>query len=111
MKYRLTEEQLNSLIAESTIRVLMESSEDEGIGGAIGKGLGWVARKTADGFKDFGKNFGQQWNGQAQGQGQETSAGNEQQSLQQVQQQIQALRQQLNSLQQIVNNGGGNKTV
>jgi hypothetical protein len=111
MKYRLTEEQLNSLIAESTIRVLIESSEDEGIGGAIGKGLGWVARKTADGFKDFGKNFGQQWNGQVQGQGQETSVGNGQQSLQQVQQQIQALKQQLNSLQQIVNNGGGNKTV
>lgn len=108
MKYRLTEEQLNSLIAESTIRILRESSEDEGIGGTLGKGLGWLARKTANGVKDFGKNFGQQWGGQAQGQGQETGAGNGQQSLQQVQQQIQALSQQLNSLQQIVNNGGVN---
>lgn len=112
MKYRLTEEQLNSLITESTIRVLMEASEDEGIGGALGKGIGWIARKTANGFKDFGKNFGQQWSGQEQGQaqGQETGAGNGQQSLQQVQQKIQELSQQLNSLQQIINNGGVNAT-
>lgn len=106
MKYRLTEEQLNSLIAESTIRVLKEASEDEGIGGALGKGLGWLARKTANGFKDFGKNFGQQWGGQAQGQ--ENNTETEQQSLTQMQQTIQTLSKQLASLQQIVNNGGGN---
>lgn len=106
MKYRLTEEQLNSLIAESTIRVLREASEDEGIGGALGKGLGWLARKTANGFKDFGKNFGQQWGGQAQGQ--ENNTETEQQSLTQMQQTIQTLSKQLASLQQIVNNGGGN---
>lgn len=108
MKYRLTEEQLNSLIAESTIKVLREASEDEGIGGAIGKGLGWLARKTANGFKDFGKNFGQQWGGQAQGQGQANNTETEQQSLTQMQQTIQTLSKQLASLQQIVNNGGGN---
>ena len=108
MKYRLTEEQLNSLITESTIRILREASEDEGIGGAIGKGLGWLARKTANGFKDFGKNFGQQWGGQAQGQGQANNTETEQQSLTQMQQTIQTLSKQLASLQQIVNNGGGN---
>ena len=113
MKYRLTEEQLNSLITESTIRILREASEDEGIGGAIGKGLGWLARKTANGFKDFGKNFGQQWGGQAQGQGQgqANNTGTEQQSLTQMQQTIQTLSKQLASLQQIVNNGGGNRNA
>lgn len=108
MKYRLTEEQLNSLITESTIRILREASEDEGIGGAIGKGLGWLARKTANGFRDFGKNFGQQWGGQSQGQGQASNTETEQQSLTQMQQTIQTLSKQLASLQQIVNNGGGN---
>lgn len=106
MKYRLTEEQLNSLIAESTIRILRESSEDEGIGGTLGKGLGWLARKTANGVKDFGKNFGQQWGGQGQGQANNTDT--EKESLTQMQQTIQTLSKQLASLQQIVNNGGGN---
>lgn len=97
MKYRLNEEQLNSLIAESTMRILREASEDEGIGSALGTGLGWLARKTANGFQQFGQNFRQQFGGQ---QGQTGAPETPQQNLTKIETLLQQLGQEVNTMKQ-----------
>ena len=53
MKYRLNEQQLNNLIAESTMRILSEAMEDEG----IGKFLGDMAGRIRNGINKFSSDF------------------------------------------------------
>lgn len=53
MKYKLNEQQLNNLIAESTMRILSEAMEDEG----IGKFLGDMAGRIRNGINKFSSDF------------------------------------------------------
>lgn len=102
MKYRLNEEQLNSLIAESTARILNEAMQDEGFGKWLGQKLGGVAGKARQGLQDFGKNFKSNYQQNFTGgtQGNNAAGGNQGgDKLGEMQQLIQQLSKEVSNLQ------------
>ena len=106
MKYRITEEQLNNLIAESTKKILSEAIENEGLGSTIMKGIGSAAGKAMQHISNWGDSFrqgyNQYYNGSGEsGYGQYGKNGQEQnQILQKLSNEIESMKQQISALEQ-----------
>lgn len=106
MKYRITEEQLNNLIAESTKKILSEAIENEGLGSTIMKGIGSAAGKAMQHISNLGDSFrqgyNQYYNGSGEnGYGQYGKNGQEQnQILQKLSNEIESMKQQISALEQ-----------
>lgn len=106
MKYRITEEQLNNLIAESTKKILSEAIENEGLGSTIMKGIGSAAEKAMQHISNWGDSFRQGYNqyyngGGESGYGQYGQNGQEQnQILQKLSNEIESMKQQISALEQ-----------
>jgi len=105
MRY-ITEKQLNKIITESTIKVLKEYSENEGVAGAIGAGLGWLANKARNGVNNFSQNFQQQYNGNTQQQQGTVQTGTP--TIEQLAQYLQNLNMRISNLESNMTNASNN---
>ena len=103
MKYRITEEQLSNLIAESTKKILSEAIENEGLGSTIMKGIGSAAGKAMQHISNGGDSFRQGYNQYYNGGGESGYGQNGQeqnQILQKLSNEIESMKQQISALEQ-----------
>jgi len=105
MKYRLTEEQFNQLIAESTKRILSEAMENEGFFSGLGKA--WGAVKNA--YQDFSDGYNgvvsNRSNGNNNNNGGQGGSWEQTQMLNKLSTEIEQLKQQIATLE-----GGAQQT-
>lgn len=61
MKRNISEAQLLDIVENSTLKVLSEAMENEGVGSKLGGFLGNVVKKTKQGISDFKKGFNDEY--------------------------------------------------
>ena len=100
MEYRLTEEQLTSIITESTKRILSEAIENEGIGSDIMQGLGSAIGKIKQHVGNWGDSFRQGYHQYYNGGGIGDDNQEQNQILQRLSTELEGLKQKVASLEQ-----------